>query len=126
MTNTSFIGNIKRLGAAALLGAAIFAGVGSVQADAAQRYYHRSGYSGYRSGFAARAQQQGYADGVARGRYDRSIGVRRPNPAGHGAYQNGLNGWSREWGSAGTYQRYYRGAFMQGYRDGYAGRGYRR
>jgi len=71
---------------------------------------------------AQRAAQQGFEDGFVRGQYDRSIGVRRPNPQGHGAYEHALNGWNPEWGGASTFQQYYRSYFLQGYQQGYGGR----
>jgi hypothetical protein len=140
----------KRAGSTALVTATMVASLGAVTiatapaavaapaASAAQRYVRvrpqrrtyypqrRTYYPAYRSyqggGFAQRASQVGYNDGFARGRYDRSIGVRRPNPTGHGAYQNALNGWVRDWGSSGTYRAYYRQSFLRGYWAGYGRR----
>jgi hypothetical protein len=90
-------------------------------------YYN---YPSYRTGaatialntLAERAANQGFEDGFLRGQYDRNIGVRRPNPRGHGAYEHALNGWDPEWGGASTFQSYYRTYFEQGYRQGYGGR----
>jgi hypothetical protein len=45
--------------------------------------------------------------------------VRRPNPEGHGAYANGLNGWDSSWGAAAGYRQRYRAAFLEGYWSGY-------
>lgn len=71
---------------------------------------------------AERGAQQGYSDGYVRGQYDRQLGVRRPNPQGHGAFQHALNGWNPQWGGSSTFQQYYRQYFMQGYEQGYYGR----
>jgi hypothetical protein len=68
---------------------------------------------------AARAERQGFADGFARGQYDRSIGIRKPNPQGHGAFAKALNGWDPKWGGAGTFQQSYRSSFLEGYWSGY-------
>ena len=74
------------------------------------------------SDFIQRAAQTGYRDGYERGRYDRSIGARRPNPQGHGAYEFGLDGWDASWGNQSMYRQYFRQYFLQGYEDGYYGR----
>jgi hypothetical protein len=71
---------------------------------------------------ARRAAQQGYYDGFQRGQYDLRIGARQPKPTGHGAYQTAFNGWNPEWGSALTFQQYYRQYFIQGYQDGFGRR----
>jgi hypothetical protein len=132
-----------RAGAGRALSVALAASLGVVAAQAApaatpspagmqrrvvrvvpQRRPYSPAYRSYRSGsmFTQRAAQQGYADGYARGRYDRSIGVRRPNPTGHGAYANALNGWVQSWGGSGTYRSHYRQSFVRGYWAGYSGR----
>ena len=135
---------MKHAGSAVLLAAAMLAGVGiagtTSSADAAQRYYrdrygrlHRvapnygyRSYPGYNSNYLDdRARQQGYIDGFERGSYDRSMGKRTPAPAGHGAYQYALNGWTREMGSTSLYRQFYRESFVQGYQDGFWGRGRR-
>jgi hypothetical protein len=69
--------------------------------------------------FVRQAQQFGYRDGFQRGVYDRRIGVRRPNPPGHGAYQHALDGWQPSWGGAQVYRAHFRQAFLGGYWDGY-------
>lgn len=71
---------------------------------------------------ARRAAQQGYYDGYQRGQYDRSRGTRRGNPQGHGAYEHALNGFDPEWGSAMTFQQYYRQYFVRGYEAGFGQR----
>jgi hypothetical protein len=73
--------------------------------------------------FTKRAAASGYRDGFERGEYDRRMGVRRPNPKGHGAYQFGLDGWDRTWGNRSTYQQYFRQYFLTGHQDGYNRRG---
>jgi len=124
---------VRNLASAALLVAGI---AGLAAPDAQAQYYRRhrtqprrvyvnpySHYPGYTTNnLYARAQQQGYSDGYARGRYDRSIGQRTPRPQGHGAFQYGLNGWTRELGSTGIYREYYRQSFVRGYQDGFYGR----
>jgi hypothetical protein len=93
--------------------------------------YNNGGYYDNRRGdldareVAERGSYYGYYDGFYRGQYDRQQGVRRPNPQGHGAYQFALNGWERDWGSANTFQQYYRQSFMRGYQDGYGQGSYR-
>jgi hypothetical protein len=136
------INRISKLGAVAVLAATTVTGVGAVTASASPspgpQYYHgrrvvrtpyRRPYSSYPAYGAAqgtgRAQQQGYVDGYNRGLYDRQTGRRTPNPAGHGAYQYALNGWTREFGSTGIYRQYYRNSFAQGYQDAFYGRGRR-
>jgi hypothetical protein len=100
------------------------------------RYYGQYGYDPYYRSPAYRtapavvattqlgqtAANRGFEDGYLRGQYDRNIGVRRPNPQGHGAYEHALNGWVEDWGGAAAYQQIYRQYFMQGYEQGYAGR----
>jgi hypothetical protein len=73
---------------------------------------------------AQRAAQSGYRAGFERGQYDARQGVRRANPQGHGAYQYGFDGFDPDWGSASTYQRYYRQYLLQGYQDGFNRRTY--
>jgi len=66
------------------------------------------------------AARAGYYAGFERGQYDGTRDRRaNPDPYHHGAYQFGLDGWNREWGSGQTYQQYYRGYFVQGYNDAY-------
>lgn len=72
---------------------------------------------------ARRAQQSGYYAGFERGAYDAQR-RNRANPQGHGAYQHGFDGYNPEWGSASTYQQYYRSSFVAGYQDGYGRRSY--
>jgi hypothetical protein len=62
--------------------------------------------------------QNGYRAGFERGVYDARQN-NRANPQGHGSYQFGFDGFVPEWGSASTYQQYYRSYFVQGYEDGY-------
>ncbi len=134
MRTNSILRKISRSAAAVGLAVAAIA-VGTVsmstEAQAAQGYYRRAPqrdwnrYPGYRTSDSAQtAQQQGYADGAARGRYDRQTGRRTPNPQGHGAYQHGLNGWNREFGNTGFYRQNYRQAFVAGYQDAFFGRRY--
>ena len=123
---------VRNLASAALLVAGI-AGLAAPDAQAQYRRYRTqprrvvvspySHYPGYTTNnLYARAQQQGYSDGYARGRYDRSIGQRSLRPQGHGAFQYGLNGWTRELGSPSAYREYYRQSFVQGYQAGFYGR----
>jgi len=86
------------------------------------RYYSDRRGDLDRNEVARRGAQIGYQDGYQRGQYDRAQGVRRPNPQGHGAYQNAFNGFNPEWGYALTFQQTYRQYFLQGYNSGY-GRG---
>ena len=124
---------VRNLTAAALL----VGGFAAIAAPDAQAQYYRrhrvvqhrvyqnpyGRYPGYTSNdLYSRAQQQGYSDGYARGRYDRSIGQRTLRPQGHGAFQYGLNGWTRDMGSASVYRQYYRQSFVQGYQAGFYGR----
>ena len=78
-----------------------------------------------RNEVAQRASQNGYYAGYQRGAYDAQQ-RNRPNPQGHGAYQYGFDGFDPSWGSASTYQQYYRQSFIHGYQDGYGQRGYTR
>jgi hypothetical protein len=114
------------------LGALLFTGVAVAPAQAQiiyrdHRFDRNDRYYGPNRvdfGFIAQqAQQVGYRDGFERGQYDRSIGVRRPNPQGHGAFQFGLDGWQQDWGAEQSYRMYFRQAFLRGYWDGYR-RGY--
>ena len=86
------------------------------------RYYDDREGDLDREEVARRAAQQGYYDGFYRGQHDQRQRVRRGNPQGHGAYQFALNGWNPEWGSAQTFQQYYRQYFLQGYQDGFGRR----
>lgn len=88
-----------------------------------QPYYDNREGDKDREDVAEIAARNGYSAGFQRGQYDAS---RRdnPNPYGHGAYQFGYDGFDPEWGSASTYQQYYRQYFLQGYNDAYAQRGY--
>jgi hypothetical protein len=70
---------------------------------------------------AERAAQNGYYAGFQRGQYDAQQRA-RANPQGHGAYQFGFDGFDPEWGSAATYQQYYRQYFIQGYNDAFGRR----
>jgi hypothetical protein len=90
------------------------------------RYYSDREGDLDRDEVAKRAAQQGYYDGYQLGQYDRAQGTRRPNPQGHGAFQNALNGFDPEWGSALTYQRYYRQYFVQGHQAGFGQRSFDR
>ncbi len=67
-----------------------------------------------------RASQNGYQQGLQEGSYDGSGGASKPNPAGHGAYQFGLDGWNEDMGSGLTYQRAYRQSYVRGYNEGFA------
>lgn len=78
-----------------------------------------------REDVARRAAQSGYYAGFQRGQYD-AANRHRANPYGHGAYQFGYDGFDPSWGSASTYQQYYRQYFIQGYNDAYSRRGYDR
>jgi hypothetical protein len=73
--------------------------------------------------FTKRAAASGYRDGFERGEYDRRMGVRRPNPKGHGAFQFALDGWDSMWGNRSTYQQYFRQYFLKGHQDGFNRRG---
>lgn len=92
-------------------------------------YANRPYYTDNREGdidreeVAERAAQNGYYAGFDRGAWDASR-RNRANPQGHGAYEFGFDGYDPEWGSAQTYQQYYRQYFIQGYQDAYNRRSY--
>ena len=104
------------------------------------RYPSYGGYPGYNNGHpyygngrgdlspqevAERASRNGYYAGFQRGQYDAQRRA-RANPQGHGAYQFAFDGYDREWGSASTYQQYYRRYFVEGYNDAYGRRSFNR
>lgn len=89
------------------------------------RYYSNSEGDIDREEVAERAAQNGYYAGYQRGLYDAQHRA-RPNPTGHGAYQHGFDGFDPEWGSASTYQQYYRNYFVQGYNDAFSRRQFNR
>jgi hypothetical protein len=69
------------------------------------------------------AADGGYRAGHERGQHDRQIGMQKPNPQGHGAYQFALDGWEPSFGDRSTYQQEFRTSFLRGYDDGFQGRG---
>lgn len=86
-------------------------------------YYQNTYYNNERGDLspnevAERAARSGYQAGFERGQYD-ARQRNRANPQGHGAFQFGFDGFDPEWGSAATYQQYYRAYFIRGYEDGY-------
>jgi hypothetical protein len=89
------------------------------------RYYDNREGDRDREDVARSAAENGYRAGFERGQYDASR-RNRPNPQGHGAFQYGFDGFDPEWGSASTYQQYYRQYFVQGYNDGYQRRAFNR
>jgi hypothetical protein len=93
--------------------------------------YGNGGYYDNREGDKDRddvariAAENGYRAGFERGQYD-AAQRNHANPQGHGAYQFGFDGFDPNWGSASTYQQYYRSYFVRGYQDGYNRRSYNR
>ena len=69
---------------------------------------------GYRDPAVARGYSDGYDEGLDDGR-DRD----RYDPARHGDYREGDEGYKREYGARDTYKSNYRAGFRQGYEDGY-------
>jgi hypothetical protein len=78
------------------------------------------GYGNYGSGSLSNsAQQNGYRDGLERGRQDRSRNSRANT--NNDEYRQADRGYSRSEGSRGQYKQAYRAAYQRGYNDGYNG-----
>jgi hypothetical protein len=83
------------------------------------------GNNGNRGGerYNSPAAQVGYRDGVEAGREDADD--RKPfDPRRSKRYREGDHDYENRYGSRDAYKQEYRGAFTQGYEEGY--RGYRR
>lgn len=80
------------------------------------------GYDNYGGSFQLRqtALNAGFADGNKEGRRDRERGERFDFRDESG-FQKASRDYSSRLGDRGVYQTYYRQAFENGYRDGYAG-----
>ncbi len=80
------------------------------------------GYPNYGGSFQLRqtALNAGYNSGIERGRRDRRRGERF-DPSRHSDYRNANKDYSSRLGDRYTYERYFRDAFVTGYRDGYNG-----
>ena len=80
------------------------------------------GYGNYGGSFDLRqtALNAGFADGVKEGRRDRSRGERM-DWSDESDYQKATRDYSSRLGDRSLYMTYYRQAFENGYRDGYAG-----
>jgi len=80
------------------------------------------GYGNFGGSFQLRqtALNAGFADGNKEGRRDRDRGDRF-DFRDESAFQKGTRDYSSRLGDRGLYQTYYRQAFENGYRDGYAG-----
>ncbi len=83
---------------------------------------NNDGYGNYGGSFQLRqtALNAGFADGNKEGRKDRERGE-RANFRDESNFQKGTRDYSSRLGDRGIYQIYYRQAFENGYRDGYAG-----
>ncbi len=68
------------------------------------------------------AQQFGYQDGLAAGRYDQMKG-NKFKPRDHDLYKDGTHGWTTELGTKDQYKNLYRESFVKGYEEGYKGTG---
>lgn len=80
------------------------------------------GYGNYGGSFQLRqtALNAGFADGHKEGRKDRERGDRH-DWRDESGFQKGSRDYSSRLGDRGLYQTYYRQAFENGYKDGYAG-----
>lgn len=82
----------------------------------------RGPYDGDRGGYSYRyrapALENGYRDGLDKGRED-ARDRDRYNPERHGRYRSADRGYERGYGDKDDYRRIYRQGFQQGYRDGY-------
>jgi hypothetical protein len=80
------------------------------------------GYGNYGGSFELRqtALNAGANEGNKAGRDDRNHN-RRADPQSHSEYQKGTKDYSSRLGDRYIYQRYFREAYIHGYRDGYAG-----
>jgi hypothetical protein len=87
-----------------------------------QRNRADDGYGNYGGSFNLRqtALNAGFADGAKEGRKDRDRGERFDFRDESG-FQKATRDYSSRLGDRGLYQTYYRQAFENGYRDGYAG-----
>lgn len=79
-------------------------------------------YDRYSNSLYRTAQQQGFRDGMMRGRDDRRDRDRF-NPQKASEYKKGTNGYYNRLGNKNEYKNTYRQAFLQGYNAGYNGRG---
>ena len=74
-------------------------------------------YSG-RSGYGSQAYQQGYRDGLDKGREDANDRDRF-DPNRHGWYRSADRGYDNDYGTKSQYQIRYREGFQAGYSEGY-------
>lgn len=90
--------------------------------DWRNRRQSNDGYGNYGGSFNLRqtALNAGFADGVKEGRKDRSRGERFEF-RDEGNFQSGTRDYSSRLGDRELYRTYYRQAFENGYRDGFAG-----
>ncbi|HUI84187.1 MAG TPA: hypothetical protein VL240_08185 [Candidatus Binatia bacterium] len=68
------------------------------------------------------AEQFGYQDGLAAGRYDQMKG-NHFKPQDHDLYKDGLHGWTTALGTKDQFKQLYREGFVRGYEEGYKGSG---
>lgn len=101
----------------------LVAAAGSVSAqrqpkggNAAKKYKNYGGSAQLRQ----TAINAGYEEGIKEGRADRSRGERM-NFTDESSYQSATKGYSARLGDKLLYQRYFRAAFENGYRDGWNG-----
>ena len=94
-----------------------------------QRRQQRRGYGQYDDGYSnlggsvhmrQTALNAGFNEGTKEGRKDRSRGERF-DFTDEGAFQSATKDYSSRLGDRELYRRYFREAFENGYRDGYAG-----
>jgi len=90
--------------------------------DNNRRGRNNDGYGNYGGSFQLRqtALNAGFADGAKEGRKDRSKGERM-DWRDESGFQKATRDYSSRLGDRGIYMTYYRQAFENGYRDGYAG-----
>jgi hypothetical protein len=113
---------IKRIGGAMFAVAAMFAFLiatgATAQAQWRDRYDDRYGYGRYEMNRIA--EENGYRDGVERGRLHR-VERHSYDPRGTSPYKDGDRGYRREWNDKDGYKRVYRESFLRGYDAGYRG-----
>lgn len=80
---------------------------------------------GYGRAMAEAARNNGYNDGLEKGRNDASQ-RKSSNPNRHDAYKDADHGYSGSFGDKQAYKNAYRQAFVQGYQEGFRGSSGRR
>jgi Ni/Co efflux regulator RcnB len=90
--------------------------------DNNRRGRNNDGYGNYGGSFQLRqtALNAGFADGAKEGRKDRDKGERM-DWRDESGFQKATRDYSSRLGDRGIYMTYYRQAFENGYKDGYAG-----